>query len=198
MSVYDEYQPPASDGGLFHKFVDGETYRFRLASEPVVFESVFNPGKENETVSTKYAWLAWDVDNKAAKILQLPVTGYKQVAALAVDADWGDPAAENGYGLTMKRTGTGLETEYTITPSPKRMKLDEYDPAAPEAISKLDIKEILGKNENNHNVFFLSEAVKQPKKALSQTKVLDEVKKSDDVVIEDIDDKPIDLSEIPF
>lgn len=129
---YASYTPPAGGGGLFLKVEDGKTLKLRLASEPYVFQSVYGEG-ENATVSTKYAWAVWNYEEQKAQILQLPVTGFRTIQALATDEDWGDPV---GYDIKVSREGTGKETKYHINPSPNRAALD---PEAKEAIAKVDV-----------------------------------------------------------
>ena len=90
---YESYTPPAG-GGAYLKLNDGDSVTLRIAGEPVVFENVYDPRDGSEpTTSTRYAWKAYDIDKKEAVILQLGITGYKDIAALAIDADWGTQPA---------------------------------------------------------------------------------------------------------
>lgn len=177
---YAEYTPPASDGGLYHKFEDGVTYIVRLTTEPVVYQTEYTDGN----LSTKYAWVIWNNESKAAQVMQLPVTAYRQIASFAVDEDYGDPT---GYNLKITRTGKGLDTKYEVIPSPKKTDLDAE---AKEACAQIDLKNAISSGKGVSNVFWLSEASAPKKEKTSHKAVAD-------VMNEDMD-KPVDLSEIPF
>lgn len=155
---YEDYQPPAG-GGVYQKFNDGDSFTFRIAGEPVVYESIFEKEGEETKISTRYAWKAWNFDTNEAVILQLGITGYKDIAALAVDADWGDPTK---YNITIKRTGTALNTKYSITPKPNR---DELPADTVEALADIDLKEKIAAGKGVQHVFLLSEAAAQGPKA---------------------------------
>lgn len=206
-NVYAQYTPP-STGGLFHKFEDKVQYTFRLLSDPVVFESIYvdkeDPSKETQ-VSTKYAWFVWNIDEKKLQILQLPVTPYKQIAAIAVDPDYGNPLT---YNLKFTRTGKSRDTVYSIIASPRKSVTAEEYPEAIAAMMEHDLIEKI-KGDNTRNVFWLKDVVKGTAKPISQAEVLQAAKTADDLVSEpaktednlptDEDmKKPLDLSEIPF
>lgn len=61
----------------------------------------------------------------------------KEILELAKSADWGDP---QGYDLTIKRTGTGMNTSYSVQPSPAK----ELSKDVQEAIdaSSADVKDL--------------------------------------------------------
>ena len=190
-NIYKQYKPPESGGGLYHKFEDGKTYIFRIASEPIVYNTEFGEGPD-ATVSTKYAWVVWNVEDKVAQIMQLPVTGYRQVAAFAADDDYGDPTQ---YSLKITRTGTGLETKYNVVPSPKKTTLAELDPEAPAKVAEINLIDAVSSGKGVSNVFWLKDAVKGTQSGPTHA----EQHKANDIVMgQDIDDKPVDLSEIPF
>jgi hypothetical protein len=197
-NVYRRYTVPESAGGLYLKFEDGKTFRVRIASEPVVYETVYAEGTDKESTSSKFAWIVWDVETKCARIMSLPVTAYRQVAALASDDEYGDPTR---YDLKITRTGTALETKYEVIAGRNVSTLDELDADAPDAVSKVDLVERIRAGNGVHNVNWLEDAINdqsQEVKPLNKNKVVTST--DDDVVIEDIDEdeKPIDLSEIPF
>lgn len=154
---YKTYNPPASSGSYL-KLTDGEAATVRLAGEPVVFESHYTDEKTDKTtVRTQYAWKAWNFEEQDVSILNFGVSVYKQIAALAIDADWGDPSE---YNITIKREGTGLNTKYTVTPKPNR---DELPSEAVAALKDIDIKEKTTANDNNKMVFYISEATNSGK-----------------------------------
>ena len=91
---------------------------------------------------------------------------YKAIAALAIDADWGNPTE---YNLNISRKGSGFnDTEYTVTPKPNAKPLDELDVNEGEEVpssqaSKLNLKELIEKGNGNRNIFLLSEAMNSKK-----------------------------------
>lgn len=154
---YESYTPPATSGS-FLKLEDGKSATVRIAGEPVVFESVYKDKETSkETVRMQYAWKAYNFDEKEIAILNFGVSVYKQIAALAIDADWGDPSE---YNITIKREGTGLNTKYTVTPKPNKDPLTE-DIA--ESLKEIDLKEKISSNDNNRLVFYISEATNSGK-----------------------------------
>ena len=182
MNVYREYTPPAGAGGLFLKLEDGKPVKVRIMSEPFLFQTQFD---KNSPIQTKYAWAVYNFGEDKGQILQLPITGFKMIQDLAADDDWGDPS---GYDLKITRTGTGLDTKYSVTPNPNKTPItDEMKAAAKDVNVQEGIK----------NAIPLSQVVGgviPPAPAPSGK----ESSKSDDVVIEDVDDNEVDLSAIPF
>lgn len=190
-NIYKEYKIPESGSGLYHKFEDGKTYIFRIASEPVVYNTEFSNGAETN-ISTKYAWVVWNVEDKTAQIMQLPVTGYRQIAAFAADDDYGDPTQ---YSFKITRTGTGLETKYNVVPSPKKSSLAELDSDAPAAVKDVDLVEAISSGKGVSNVNWLKDVVAGT--ASSKPSHADQ-HAVNDILMDADSDKPIDLSEIPF
>lgn len=198
-NVYVEYKVPESSGGLYHKFEDGKTYTIRIASEPVVYQTEFVRGEETN-ISTKYAWLAWNVEDKHPIILQLPVTAYKKIAAFAADADYGDP---QNYNIKITRTGTGLDTEYNVVPSPKQVPLNQVEGAedAEAKLAELDLVELVSKGQGVSNVNWLRDVVNgKASDKPSQREMTNAVNEAIADVTPDDDDlgQPVDLSSIPF
>lgn len=195
-NVYQDYKVPESDGGLYHKFEDGVTYIVRIASDPAVFQTEFvDQGTGESTLSTKYAWVIWNVESKAAQIMQLPVTAYRQIAALATDDEYGDPT---NYNLKITRNGKGLETKYTVVASPKQIPLKDVDADAPAKVKDVDLLDRLSAGKNVSQVHWLKDVLdgvptrQDADKAEGQA-ILDEARTRDKEAGE-----PVDLSEIPF
>lgn len=143
MSVYDKDLP--STEGVYHKFENDIKYRFRFASEPIVVISTFK-GKE----STRYAFLAYNVDAKIAQLVKLPVTAARKVWDIARKE--GDPTE---YGLAITRKGSGFDTDYEFEVGTSRGPLPAE---AQAAVDKVDPIEALNKGQGIVDVYFLSEA----------------------------------------
>lgn len=187
--AWDNVKIP-SNGGDILKLESGKKYRLRIIGEPFVYQSEFNGNP-----STRYAMTVWNQEEKAAQILMLPAGAFREVLGYAQNVDdWGDPEL---YDFVIAKTGSGLETRYTLQPSPKKNDLPDEDKKAVEAI---DLKEVLNRLPSVTFAYAASEAGEDPFPKLS---VKDGIQKGtlphQDVVIEDInEDEPINLDNIPF
>lgn len=170
-SVYSNNKPVSSDG-LFLKIQPDTKVRVRILGIPAVFESRYEDPKTHDVkISTKYAWPVYNHDEGKVQVFQGGAQVYNGLLALIEDDDWGDPA---NYDVTIGRAGSGTDTKYSVVGSPKSKDV-------PEDVEAPDVVAIQSKSPNNSKVRLLGQEPKQ-----------------EDVVLEDIDDKPIDLSEIPF
>jgi len=122
-------------------------------------------------VSKKWAWPVYNHDEGETQILQGGSTIYNGINALIQDDEWGDPVE---YDIKIGRTGTGTDTKYAVNGARKSEDVPE-DVDVPEVVN------IIAKSPSATNVRKLGEAPVQK-----------------DVVLDDIDDEPVDLSEIPF
>jgi hypothetical protein len=198
MSIYDTHKPESSSGPYL-KLEDGQTVTVRIVSEPVIYQAESQDGK----LSTRYGWIVWNQDEQKAQVLQQSATFFRNLAVLAKNKSWGDPT--NNYDIDITREGTGLDTRYSITPSPNRQDLIGE---AAIAINELDIIDMLSKSQFNQNVMWLSEFdhPQQPQRiegtrpAPRPAAEVDDntPPQNTDTVIEDIGDEPINLDDIPF
>lgn len=179
-NVYKNYKAP-SEGGMFLKFEDGEINHLRLGSEPYIFTSSFTDKVTGETtISTKYAWKAWNYGNSLAQVIQLPVSGFRQIQDLAVDPDWGDPTV---YDIKITRTGKGLTTKYSVVPNPNKSALGKEEKEALDAIR-------VGEAVKGVPLSQVADGADLPLPPKNKIK---------DVIIEDMDEnEKVNLDEIPF
>lgn len=127
---------PVTGSGKYLKLDDGGSAKIRIASEPYIFNNVFENKKTGETsITTRYAWLVFNKTEEKAQVLQLPATAYKAIAALATNEEWGDPT---GYDITLKREGSGTDTKWHVQPSPNKDPLTEEQKTK---VGELDMKE---------------------------------------------------------
>ena len=194
MSVYDEHQPKDAGGGLYLRLNDGETARLRIASEPVIYDSEYQ-GR----VSTKYAWVVYNIEKEVAQVFQQSATFFKNLANYAKDPEYGDPTK---YDIKVTREGTGTDTVYHITPG-----RNSYDLSADqvEEVKKIDLVDAINKGQGVTNVFWLSDFIHsgevnqdttdtKPQSGYEKAKAVakglkkDEVKQEDEI-IEDIGDE---------
>lgn len=177
---YAEHKPSLG-GGSYYKFEDGKTLVARIVSDPAIFDSEYQ-GR----LSTKYAWLIYNIDEKEVQIMQLPKTGYRALAAIAADPEYGNPM-ENDYVVKITRTGQKQQTKYNVVPSPKKFEIDEDLKAE---IEDVDLIERLNASDYNQNVAWLFDEIDGKREKTEAPKK--------DVVVEDIGDEPINLDDIPY
>jgi len=174
-SVYNDNQPERGDG-LFLKTEDGDNIRLRFLGLPAVFDSSYtDPVSKKVTVSTKYSWPVYNFEAEKVQILTKGAAVYKALNTLIQDDDWGDPIK---YDIKLSHTGKGTDTKYSLSPSPKSLDL-------PKDLEELDVVEIAKKSPYNENVHLLGD-------------LFTPADKTEDVVLEDVEEGAIDLSEIPF
>lgn len=134
------YEAPESNSNYL-KFQKGEN-KFRIVSRPIVgwvdwkdkkpyrFAMSAKPDKPLSKNPIKHFWafLVWDYVSPGIKILEITqVTIQQTISNLSKDEEWGAPFE---YDLKVTRKGEGLETEYSITPSPKKPLTEEIKKAA--------------------------------------------------------------------
>lgn len=175
---YAEHKVSGGDGSYL-KFEDGKTVRLRIVSDPVIFDSIYE-GR----VSTKYGFLIYNLDEEEVQIMQLPKTGFRALAAIAADEEYGNPM-ENNYMLKITRTGQKQQTKYNVVPLLKEVKIDDE---TQEKINDIDLVKRLEASPNNERVAWLYDEIdgKRPKESKLDT------------VVEDVDDGPINLDDIPL
>lgn len=122
-------------------------------------------------VSKKWAWPVYNHDEEKVQILQGGAQIYTGLLALIEDDDWGDPAE---YDITVKRSGSGTDTKYAVNGARTSKEV-------PADLEIPDVQAVIGASPSASNVRKLGEEAPQK-----------------DVVLDDISDEPIDLSEIPF
>lgn len=105
MSIYTQYKPEGSSDGLWLKLKDGDNFKLRVMSEPVI--TVYKEGDR-----PRYAWVVYNHDNKRVQVYSSGVSVYSQVSSLV--EDWGEPTE---FDIRVKREGSGLQdTSYLVTP----------------------------------------------------------------------------------
>lgn len=133
----DNYETPATNANYL-KFADGET-RFRILSKPVIgwldwkdkkplrFQMNAKPEKPvdpSKPIKHFWAMLVWNCATSRIQVLEITQTTIqKAIETLAKDNDWGAPF---GYDIKVIRKGKDKETEYTVTPAPKKA-FTEYE-----------------------------------------------------------------------
>lgn len=130
-SIYQTYKPAGGSDGLFLRLADGDSVKLRIASEPAIYSQEFTNDGE-VTVSTKFAWVVWNRNEKKAQVFSQGKSVYNQLADL-VD-EWGEPTE---FDCTVKRTGQMLETRYSVTPAPKSVDLTKEEQAECDKIDLL-------------------------------------------------------------
>ena len=128
------YKTPSAASNYF-KLVKGDN-RFRILGEAIVGWEVWDKrdpkntkvirsrtpitewSDQNEKVKIFWAFPVYDYQSEEVKVFT-PTQGTIQrpIENLSLDADWGDP---KNYDICIKRTGDGMETEYSLVPIPPK------------------------------------------------------------------------------
>jgi hypothetical protein len=135
----DGYRTPESKGGRYFKPTLGES-RVRILDTPILgFEGWtpatqekpngrpvrrklddFPPGMLDPKKDVKHFWAmpVWNYSTLKVQLWEVTQNTIQQaIESLSYAKDWGDPRR---YDLIIQRTGAGLETKYTIMPSPPK------------------------------------------------------------------------------
>jgi hypothetical protein len=126
-------------GNEYWKTVDGSRrpIRKRLGESIPASDIEINPRSgELEKVKHFWAFPVWNYQANKVQILELTQkTVMKAVTGLVENEDWGDP---KDYDLTVSRDGDGLDTEYTVAPSPHKQVAVEVTESLKQATINLD------------------------------------------------------------
>lgn len=143
------YEAPKGSEG-YMKFKDGEN-RFRILSRPILgwldwkdkkplrFRLNAKPEKPvdpKQAIKHFWAFVVWNAAEAKVQILEITqVTIQAAIQSLSKDDDWGNPFE---YDIKVKRSGSGLETEYSVNPAPKS-KLSDEAKSALERMGKINL-----------------------------------------------------------
>ncbi len=128
----DDYEQPKG-ASPYMKFQEGEN-RFRILSKPIIgwedwtedkkpirFHFNEKPDKSiNPKKAVKHFWamIVYNYATKDVNILQITqATIQAAITNLIKDAEWGAPY---DYDLKVTRSGEGMDTEYSVAPSPHK------------------------------------------------------------------------------
>jgi len=136
----DDYKLPETSN--YMKFKEGDN-KFRVLSSAIVGWEYWNednkPVKRRENWNTVpddiktekdgsvrinhfWAFVVWNYEAEKIQVLELTQKGImKYIQSLVKNIKWGDP---KGFDITVNRTGSGFDTEYTCTADP-HSKFDE-------------------------------------------------------------------------
>ena len=125
-----DYEAPQGQSN-YMKLQKGEN-KLRILSKPIIgwldwkdkvpyrFQMNAKPEKPLDKNPIKHFWafIVFDYADHSVKILEITqATIQSAIANLSKDDEWGAPFA---YDLKINRKGEGMETEYSVTPSPKK------------------------------------------------------------------------------
>lgn len=137
----DNYELPNANQN-YMKFEKGEN-RFRILSKAIagwldwqdkkphrfpIDKKPAKPFDPNKPIKHFWAFVVWNYNHQCIQILEITQAGIqKSISDISKDEEWGSPFE---YDLKVNRKGEGLETEYSITPSPKKNLSEEVKKAA--------------------------------------------------------------------
>lgn len=136
----EAYEIPKGESN-YMKFDKGEN-KFRILSKPIIGwedwkdkkplrffmsekpEKAINP---NQPIKHFWAMIVWNYTLNKIQILEITQkTIQGAIEQFAKDEDWGSPY---GYDIKVIKTGDGMDTEYSVTPSPHKPVTDEMTTA---------------------------------------------------------------------
>lgn len=108
------------EGWKTHPDGSKKPVRFRTDAK-IPMDSVDDPHE----VKPFFAFPVWNYKHEVIQILEITQKGIqKSIKALVRNKDWGSPVGVDGYDITVTREGEGMDTEYSVAPSPHK-KIDE-------------------------------------------------------------------------
>ena len=129
----ENYTPPT---GNYTKLKDGEN-RLRILSSPILgwLDFIDNkpvrtrmsepkPRPHDPTKKVKHFWamVVWNYAEGKIQVWEPTQSGIQSaITNLAKDQEWGNPRE---YDIKVTKKGSGMETEYSVVPSPKK-KVDD-------------------------------------------------------------------------
>lgn len=163
---------------LFLKFQAGKPVTLRVLTVDPMVQTVTYEGDGEENISTKFAFIVYNHTDQLAQILSATPNMAKKIGELHLDPDFGANIREIDIKITP--TGEKLKRRYDIQVLPKATQLTN---AQIKECAAIDLEKLIP--EGQRMSFYDPTEKPQPQPA-------------DDIVIEDIGDEPIDLSDIPF
>lgn len=147
---YDSYDVPEGEGGQYFKPQEGKN-RIRLVTKPFELKyweegadksyetHILAEGEdapEGKDVKTKYSYLILNRDDEnKVQIYEAPITVFRQIMDYATDKEYGDPQM---YDLTISKSGSGLQTKYSVIASPKKEDLTDDEVKAIAEVKQLE------------------------------------------------------------
>lgn len=189
MGVYDQHVAEVGSGKYF-KPKAGVNYILKIASEPVIFDNVFDDANKGPQISTKYAWVVFNLTDDVAQILQLPGGAYNTLANIArPDGRWGDPL-DGKYDIEYTRTGAMKDTKHSLVPVPADGPLTSEQQ---EKVDAIDLLESIKVGKGVERPEWLAKVVERQGARL-ETNLGQKLPTAPPLN----DDEPIDPNDIPF
>ena len=126
------YEVPASSAASYFKFKQGQN-TFRIVTKPIIGWLGWTEDNKPERRRTKdelasvelkdkikhfWAFGVYDLNTNTVQVLELTQsTILSALTDIFNNPDWGAPFA---YNITINKTGEGMETSYTVTPTPPK------------------------------------------------------------------------------
>ena len=129
----DDYEVPSGGSANYTKLETGDTRLRILSQQPLIGHISWvegkprrarnaaelpSPSRPDDKVREFWAMKVYNYDSQRIEIWEITQMSIKNVLAnLVRDPEWGNPSdAQTGYGIKVTRSGSGIETQYGITP----------------------------------------------------------------------------------
>lgn len=180
-------------GGLYLKFKAGEPVTLRvLTVDPIVStEEYRNPDTDEvESVSTKFSFVVYNFTEGKAQILKATPTIAKEIGRLHTDSVFG--ANIRKIDIRITPTGEKLLRRYAVDVLPNANTLTR---AQVEECKAINLDE---KVEGDRMSFYEKPSDGTATRSLGDEYRAKTTEPTEDTVVEDIGDEPINLNDIPF
>ncbi len=103
---------------------DNKPVRIEGATQPSIDKSLIKIDKySKQQVKHFWAMVVWNYKVKEIQVLEVSQSSIQgRIKELSKSTDWGSPFA---YDITINKSGTGVDTEYSVTPIPPKPLSDE-------------------------------------------------------------------------
>lgn len=153
-------------------------------------------GNPDFNVTEVFSWKVIDRSDGKAKIFSSTPGVYKKFKAYATMDAWGDP---KNYDIQITRTEDPGPGYYDVMALPDKSELTDAELEAVENLQQMNTLLPNARPSSSPQIDDLSDEFTKPAKSrVGAEKKAEEKPEEPDIVIDDIDDDPINLDDIPF
>lgn len=178
------------NGGLFLKFEAGKAVTLRvLTVDPMVQQTEYETDGET-TFSTKFYFIVYNFTDGKAQILGASPGVARKIGELHTDEDFG--ANIRKIDIKITPSGEKLTRKYDVQVLPKARELSN---AQIKEAQEIDLEKAI---TDGQRMSYYDPDKPPTKSGIDQARETAKALRADDPVIDDIDEEPINLDDIPF